>query len=200
MTDAPLLACPAEIARRRAMLQEPAFAPLAAYAAGLRAILPGLVPDMDPFDGGPAAWVLLLLEKPGPQAARTGFVSRDNPSPTSAAIRMFLKEAGLLRGDTLLWNTVPAWNGTIRVTGAEVADGMRHLATLWPLLPRLDTVVLVGARARRAAGLVPSGLRVLRSDHPSPQVRAAFPARWSAISAAWSEAAHAPTPSRPRHD
>jgi len=144
---------------------------------------------MDPLDGGTLARVLLLLEKPGPGAARTGFVSRDNASPTSAAIRAFLDEAGLPRGETLLWNTVPAWNGTIKVTGAEVRASLAHLATFLPLLPHLDTVILVGARAARAEGLLRgTGLRLLRSAHPSPQVRAAFPDRWAAIPEIWSRA------------
>ncbi|HVG47054.1 MAG TPA: uracil-DNA glycosylase family protein [Rubellimicrobium sp.] len=187
------LTSPEEIVRRRALLAHPAHAPLAAYTATLRAALPGLVPDMDPLDGGTAARVLLLLEKPGPGAGRTGFVSRDNASPTSSAIRAFLDQAGLPRSETLLWNSVPAWNGTIKVTGPEVTSGLAHLATLLPLLPRLDTVILVGARAGRAgAALQGTGLRLLRSAHPSPQVRAAFPDRWSAIPRVWAEARTSP--------
>ena len=183
------LASPDAIEHRRALLSHPAHAPLAAYVADLRATLPGLVPDMDPLDGGPSARVLLLLEKPGPGAARSGFVSRDNASPTSAAIRAFLQEAGLPRGETLLWNTVPAWNGTIKVKASEVTLGLGHLAALLPLLPRLDTVILAGTRAARAeAVLRGTGLRLLRSAHPSPQVRAAFPDRWAAIPEVWAKA------------
>ncbi|WP_210526244.1 uracil-DNA glycosylase family protein [Rubellimicrobium arenae] len=189
---APSLASPAEVARRRARLGDPANAPLAAHVRALRTRLEGLVPDMDPLDGGTAARVLLLLEKPGPQAARTGFVSRDNPSPTSAAIRAFLDQAGLARRDTLIWNSIPAWNGTIRVTGAELARGAAELPPLLSLLPRLDTVILVGRRAQRLEGLLPAPLRVLASAHPSPQVRAAFPDRWRAIPDIWASAATPP--------
>ncbi len=177
---------PAEAARRRALLGAPHMASLASFAARLRR--PGLlVPDMDPLDGGTGARVLLLLEKPGPQAARTGFVSRDNPSPTSAALRLFLEQAGLPRGDTLIWNAIPAWNGTIRLTGAERRDGLAHLPALLLQLPRLDTVILVGRQAARAEPLL-RHLRVLRSAHPSPQVRAAFPDRWAAIPETWAQA------------
>lgn len=165
------------------------MAPLSAFAESLRDRLGPGVPDMDPLDGGTGARVLLLLEKPGPQAARTGFVSRDNPSPTSAAIRAFLAEAGLPRDETLIWNAVPAWNGTISLTSAEAAAGPGHLAALWPLLPRLEVAILAGRRAATAEARLPPGLRVLRSAHPSPQVRAAFPERWRAIPATWSEAA-----------
>ena len=184
-----LLFSPDEIARRRALLAQPRYASLVAYAAALRGQGPGLVPDMDPLDGGTGARVLLLLEKPGPGASRSGFVSRDNASPTSAAIREFLDQAGLPRDQTLLWNTVPAWNGTIRVTGAEVRAGLGHLAALLPLLPCLDTVILVGTRAARAEALLRwTGLTLLRSAHPSPQVRAAFPQRWADIPKVWTQA------------
>lgn len=185
----PLLLTPEEATRRRALLARPHMAPLATWAATLRATLPG-TPDLDPLDGGTEARVLLLLEKPGPQAARTGFVSRDNPSPTSAALRAFLHDSGLPREETAIWNAVPAWNGTIRLTAAELRDAARHLPGLLGLLPRLDTVILVGRHAARAEPLLPPGLRVLRSAHPSPQVRAAFPDRWAAIPQVWSKARH----------
>jgi hypothetical protein len=166
--------------------------PLAAFAAALRLTSPHVLPDMDPLDGGTGARVLLLLEKPGPQAARTGFVSRDNPSPTSAAIRAFLEEVGLPRADTLLWNAAPFWNGTIRLRAPERQDGFRHLPALLALLPRLDTAILVGRHAAQAEPLLPRHLRVIRSAHPSPQVRAAFPDHWAAIPRAWAEARRPP--------
>ena len=184
-----LLSSPEEIARRRALLQSLSHAPLAAYAVALREQASGLVPNMDPLDGGTGARVLLLLEKPGPGAARSGFVSRDNPSPTSATIRSFLDEAGLPRDQTLLWNTVPGWNGTIHVTGAEVRAGLGCLAALLPLLPNLDTIILAGSLAARAEELLSrTGLRLIRSAHPSPQVRAAFPQRWAEIPSLWAQA------------
>lgn len=182
------LADPAECHRRRALLAAPHMAPLADFTARLRERWPGLVPDLDPVDGGTMARVLLLLEKPGPQAARTGFVSRDNPSPTSAALRAFLAEAGLPRGETAVWNAIPAWNGTIALSAAERRDGPGHLSGLFPLLPQLDTVILVGRQAQRAEAMLPSGLTVLRSPHPSPQVRAAFPDRWAGIPQLWAAA------------
>ncbi len=181
----------AAIVRRRALLARPHMAPLAYFAAELRARTSALVPDMDPLDGGIGARVLLLLEKPGPQAARTGFVSRDNPSPTSAALRAFLDAAGLPREETVLWNAIPAWNGTIRLTAAERRDGPGHLSALRPLLPCLDTAILVGRQAQRAEPWLP-GLRIVRSAHPSPQVRAAFPDRWAEIPRLWAEARRPP--------
>jgi uracil-DNA glycosylase len=162
--------------------------PLAAFLLDLRArVAPSVVPGFDPKDGGVEARVLLLLEKPGPGALASGTVSRDNASLTSRAVRSFLEEAGLPRKDTVLWNVVPGWNGTMRVTGSEVREGLGHLARLLPLLPRLDTVILAGRHAGRAAPLL-DGLRLIATAHPSPNVRAAFPDRWSAIPGTWARA------------
>ncbi len=162
--------------------------PLAAFLLDLRArVAPSVVPGFDPRDGRAEARVLLLLEKPGPGALASGLVSRDNSSLTSRAIRSFLEAAELPREDTVLWNVVPAWNGTMRVTGAEVREGLGHLARLLPLLPRLDTAILAGRHAGRAAPLL-GGLRVIATAHPSPNVRAAFPDRWAAIPGTWAGA------------
>ncbi len=181
---------PAERERRRALLSLPHAAPLAAYAAGLRR--PGVqVPDFDPLDGGTAARVLFVLEKPGPGIHPGGFVSRDNDTPTAAAIRAFMAQAGLPRRETALWNLVPWWNGTTVVTAAERAAGVQALAGLLPLLPGLDTAVLVGRTADAARPLL-DGVRVLASAHPSPQVRAGFRARWDAIPEVWRQAVRPP--------
>lgn len=177
---------PAERERRRALLALPHAAPLAAYAAGLRR--PGAqVPDFDPLDGGTAARVLFVLEKPGPGIHPGGFVSRDNDTPTAAAVRAFMAQAGLPRRETALWNLVPWWNGTTTVTAAERAAGVQALAGLLALLPGLDTAVLVG-RTAEAARLLLGGVRVLASAHPSPQVRAGFRERWDAIPEVWGKA------------
>ncbi len=69
------------------------MAPLRAFAAAIRA-MHGPTPDFDPADGGTAARVLLLLETPGPAIGRTGFVSLDNATGTSANLRRFLAAGG----------------------------------------------------------------------------------------------------------
>ena len=181
----------AERSRRRALLALPRMVPLAFYAAGLRRsqAFPGVqVPDFDPLDGGIGARVLFVLEKPGPGILPDGFVSRDNGTPTAAAIRAFMAQAGLPRGETVLWNLVPWWNGTTAVTAAERAAGLAELEALLPLLPALDTAVLVG-RTAGAAREILGGLRVLESAHPSPQVRAGFRDRWDEIPRVWTQAA-----------
>lgn len=173
-------------------VQRALTAPLQPFLDDLRIRLaPAIVPGFDLHDGGAEARVLLLLEKPSPAAAVSGTVSRDNASQTSHAIRLFLEEAGLPREETVLWNLIPAWNGTMRVTGAEVRDGLGHLARLLPLLPRLDAAILAGRHASRAKPLMASTLgpsRVIVTAHPSPNVRAAFPDRWAAIPGAWAAA------------
>ena len=176
------------------MLHEPHIAPLADYAEKLRAAYPAWeFPDFDPLDGGVNADLLFLLEKPGPRTLAggkgSGFISRDNDNPTAEAIFAFMKEAGLARGCTVIWNVVPGWNGTLQVTTAELLAGLDALKSLLPLLPKLRTVVLVGQRAQRAAPLVkPLGLKILASAHPSPQVRASQIEVWRRIPLIWAQA------------
>lgn len=167
------------------------MAPLAAYASGLRG-LSRVVPDFDPLDGGIDAQVLFLLEKAGPHAAPlspeacddAGFISRDSGGATAGALRRFMEEAGLPRQDTVIWNVIPWWNGSISVTAAERAAGLQELPRVLALLPQLHTAVLVGRTAGRAR-LVMQGLHVLESAHPSPQVRAGNRALWDAIPGIW---------------
>lgn len=189
---------PALRQQRRALLALPHMAPLAAYVARLRR--PDTeVPDFDPLDGGTEARVLFLMEKPGPQAASrtdredTGFISRDNNGETPKALRRFMLEAGLPRRDTVIWNVVPWWNGSIIVTASERAAGLGELPHALALLPRLHTAVLVGRTAARARPVL-QGLRILESAHPSPQVRAANRALWDAIPGIWRQAAQPPSP------
>ena len=177
--------------RRRAMLSLPHAAPLADAVATLRAGGPGddVVPDLDPMDGGTGARILFLMEKPGPGAARTGFVSLDNDDQTAEAGWRFLRAAGFHRRDVAFWNTAPWWNGTIRFTAAERVRGLATLPAMLEHLPRLRVAVTVGRQAARAAPMLEGrGLRVLASAHPSPQVRAGNRALWDAIPGIWAEA------------
>ncbi|WP_308918201.1 uracil-DNA glycosylase family protein [Jannaschia sp. LMIT008] len=186
-----LLNDPAVAAARLAHLNDPHMRPLAAYCAGLRAT-GGTVPDMDPLDGGTAARLLLLLEKPGPAAARAGIVSFDNDSPTGAAARRFRDRAGIRRDRVVVWNVVPWWNGTIRFTAAERRAGLTVLPAFLALFSDLRGAVTVGRQAATARDMLTRhGLDVHACAHPSPQVRAAFPDRWAAIPDVWARAAAA---------
>jgi hypothetical protein len=57
--------------------------PLTSYVHELRDRGFGEVPYFDPLDGGIKAEALFLFEKPGPQAAGSGFISRNNDDPTA---------------------------------------------------------------------------------------------------------------------
>jgi len=84
----------------------------------------GDVPDFDPLDGGINAEVLFLFEKPGPMTSGSGFISRDNDDPTAETTMDFMAKAGLARERTVTWNVIPWWwNGTTKVTPAELRQG-----------------------------------------------------------------------------
>ncbi len=180
---------PAVRAARRDMLGQPHIASLAAYARHLRAMGCGEVPDFDPLDGGIGARVLFLFEKPGPMTAAaggSGFISRDNDDRTAAATFDFMRQAGIPREATVIWNVIPWWNGTRKVTSEELHKGVEQAGELIRLLPGLRAVVLVGRKAARAEPrLAATGLTVFTSAHPSPVVHARWPALWEAIPGQW---------------
>lgn len=178
--------------RRRAMLTQPHIAPLTAYAARLRQRDSVEVPEFDPLDGGVEAQVLFLFEKPGPmtaaEAGGSGFISRNNDDPTAEATFRFMEQAGIPRRLTVTWNVIPWWNGTRKVTGKELREGVACVRDLIALLPKLRAVVLVGQKAERArAYLDGTRLKLFVSAHPSPLVRAKHPERWNAIPAQWAK-------------
>ncbi len=180
------------------MLSLPHIRPLAAYAQSLRQRFPALeFPDFDPLDGGVGAQVLFLLEKPGPMTSAlrvgqdgSGFISRDNDDATAEASFRFMNEAGLVRKETVIWNVIPGWNGTRKVTTDELRRGAEEFTSkLLPLLSRLHSIVLVGRRAQRAAALLPRDrYATINSPHPSPLVRASQPDAWATIPKVWSTA------------
>lgn len=196
-TAARSLRDPQVITHRRGLLEQPHMRPLTKMIAAFRDEGRGYVPDMDPLDGGVRARLLFLMEKPGPMTAPgetgrqgSGFISRDNDDQTAAAIFAFMNAAGIPRDQTLLWNAIPWWNGTIRIVPQEWRDGLVRLEALTSLLPELRGVVLVGKKAERArAFLTERGFPVWASAHPSPRNRAAYPVRWNAIPEVWAEAA-----------
>jgi uracil-DNA glycosylase len=179
--------------RRRAMLALPHIAPLVAYADGLRR--DGVeAPEFDPLDGGVEAEILFLFEKPGRMTAEdggragSGFISRDNDDPTAEAIFRFMREAGISRESTVIWNVIPCWNGTRKVTAKEIRDGTESLRALIELLPKLAAVVMVGKAAARARPCLEAfDLKLFESWHPSPINRAVARAKWDAIPSEWAK-------------
>ncbi|MDX2470124.1 MAG: uracil-DNA glycosylase [SAR324 cluster bacterium] len=193
--DAPYtLKSEAEQIARKAKLCEPHVKTLAEYVERIRDQKLGEVPDFDPLDGGGNAEVLFLLEKPGPMADSSGFISRNNPDPTAKAIFEFQTQIGLPRKKTCLWNYMPYWNGTRKTTKAEREIGEGLLQGLIPLLRNLKVVVLVGSKAQRAEKFFESlnknrppnmqiGIEI--SSHPSPIVKATNLEKWYQIPQEW---------------
>ncbi len=189
---------------KQARIRDPHVQALNALADDLRSNrLPNLasdvtydVPYFDPCDGGVGARVLFLFEKPGRRAANdggSGFISRDNNDETARATKRFLDEAGFSREETILWNVIPGWNGTRRITVPEKNHAQQQLGRLLSLLPQLTAVVLVGNHARNLAddylGRTHPGLKRFVSTHPSPVCRSRWYARWKAIPDDWREVA-----------
>jgi hypothetical protein len=181
-------------AQRKAMLNEAHVAPLTAFADRLRERDFGGAPYFDPLDGGIYARVLFLFEKPGPMTAvngkRTGsgFISRDNDDPTAEATFKFMNVADIPRKMTIIWNVIPWWNGTRKISKEELKDGAASVVDLIHLLPELQAVVMVGAKAKSATPFLrTTGKELFSSDHPGPLVRARWPDRWNAIPAAWAK-------------
>ena len=120
-----------------AMRRAPHVAPLTDFVEGLRTARPDWeFPDFDPLDGGSTADILFLFEKPGPMTSKggkgSGFISRNNDDPTAETTFRFMQEAKLPRKRTVLWNVVPGWNGTRRITGPELLAGVSALKDLLP--------------------------------------------------------------------
>lgn len=193
--DAPRSMCDAgALSRRKSMLDLPHVLPLTAFSATLRERGAVEVPEFDPLDGGIDARVLFLYEKPGPMTAEggkrtgSGFISRNNDDDTAEATFHFMQEAAIPRKLTVIWNVIPWWNGTVKVTGDEINEGVACVVDLIRLLPKLRAVVMVGLKAAAAQPyLKTTGLALLTSDHPSPKVRARWPDRWKAIPSQWAK-------------
>ena len=161
---------PEAVVRRRAMLGGSHMIALNAYALRLAGRSRGFVPDFDPPDGGAAARLLFLFDKPGPGSCPptgSGFASRDNDDPGAISVRAAMDTAGVPREGTIIWNTVPWQNGAAACTEADLRDGAGELLSLVRILPRLRGVVLVSAGAQAYGGpiLEGIGLHLFRSVH-----------------------------------
>ena len=118
----------------------------------------------------------------------SGFISRNNNDPSAEATIAFMRQAGIPRKLTVSWNVIPWWNGTRKVTGSELRDGIGCVRELISMLPRLSVVVMVGQKAAKAKPyLENTGLALFTSDHPSPLVKAKFRERWNAIPSEWAK-------------
>ena len=176
------------------MLTLPHIAPLVEYTVELRKRDDVEVPEFDPLDGGVDGQVLFLFEKPGPMTAvagkraGSGFISRNNDDPTAEATWNFMRQAGIDRTATVIWNTIPWWNGTRKIALDEIRDGVASFIALRARLSKLSAVVMVGNKAARLQPyLTTTGLELFRSYHPGPLVRARYRSRWEAIPSEWAQ-------------
>ncbi len=178
-----------EVEMRHKQLHLPHMEKLHPYLDELRSCDVGDVPNIDPFDGGTNAKMLFLLEKPGRKAFKSGFISRDNNDSTAEAILKFMVQAQIPRSEVMLWNVIPAWNGTTKITAAELKFGMSCLNKLIEHLPRLRSIVFVGRKAQRAIPLFTDrGIALYLSFHPSPKNYALARDKWESIPSKWAEA------------
>lgn len=175
-----------ECARRELMLLEPHVQALTNFSIKIRNCI-GLgddVPMFDTCDGGVGARVLIFLEAPGRKAVSSQFVSRNNPDKTAAKINQILKNAGINRQDSILWNIVPWYIGKDdtrkKIRAAKKADiekAMPFTKELITLLPNLDVIILMGENAKLAKTEIEKVTKavVFCSAHPSPQVVNRYP-------------------------
>jgi len=160
------------------MLTLPHIKPLTDYVASIRDRKGDKyqVPHFDPCDGGVHVKALFLLEAPGPQAVRSGFVSRNNPDPTARNLWHLMDEAHISGSDTLLWNIVPWYvseTGRIRpVNRADVQEALPYMGELLNLLPQLQVIVLIGKKAQSATKAIQflTALPIMTTYHMSAQV------------------------------
>ena len=174
------------------------IAPLAPLVERIRATqpLPDYVPTCDPCDGGVAASLLILLETPGREAVKSGFVSRNNPDETAETLLRGMEEAALRRTQTIIWNAVPWFLGSSTKgrapTAAEVRQSVPHVSDLLLLVKPCRAALALGGAAQRVLELVspPHGLAVFTFPHPSPRLMRKKPqkfegARCSAREDSW---------------
>lgn len=177
LTDTPKsLGDPRHHADRLAQLQKAHVRDLTKFVERIRRERPGKdVPYFDPADGGIDAVCLYVLEAPGRKAAKSSFVSRNNPDETAKNWLELNKQAGVDREWTVISNIVPWYIGSkekIRTpTPEDIEDGWTYLIQLIDMLPQLRIVVLVGRKAQRIEKQLckdrPS-LHLMKCPHPSP--------------------------------
>jgi len=178
MIDLPKsLGNPRHQAERMEQLHEPHIRDLTAFVEQIRIErhCGNAVPYFDPADGGIEAKCLFVLEAPGPNAVKSGFISRNNPDETAKNWLELNRQAEVDRKQTITFNIVPWYigsNGKIRPASTkDVELGWPYLLRLIDMLPRLCVVVLVGAKAQQIAPRLHSTrptVRLMKCPHPSP--------------------------------
>lgn len=133
------------------------------------------VPNFDPADGGVEAEVLYVLEAPGANAVKSGFISRNNPDGSAKNWLNMNEHARVPRKRTVIYNIVPWYiglGGKIRAADStDIEQGWPYLVELLGMLSKLRIVVLVGRKAQgvemRISAVRPD-LQIMKCPHPSP--------------------------------
>jgi uracil-DNA glycosylase len=115
------------------------------------------------------------LEAPGARAVSSGFISRNNPDVSAKNFFNLNSDAGIPRKATVIWNIVPWYIGSgtrIRpADGSDLAPGLLYLQKLFPLLPALRIVVIMGNKpgsAKDQISIWRPDVQIFSSHHPSP--------------------------------
>jgi hypothetical protein len=165
-TVAPRALAEPEVLRTRlaAVRTEPSARPLNDWVEGLRARLGDgeSVPWFDPASGGVEARSLFLLEAPGQKAmgaaaelrrTGSGIISIDNDDPTARNCWMLRDEAGLPYRESVHWNVVPWYLGTvIRIAApgkTEIQRAAPFLHEVMVMMPSLEVSFPWAARPKR---------------------------------------------------
>lgn len=171
-----------EVKNRKGMLSLPHISPLVKYRfeAKRKSGIELPFPQLDPFDGGIHAHILLLLATPGRQANGTGFVSQNNPDPTAKRIFDICQEEEIPRHVTILWNIVPWYLGNERKTNNPTAQDIRTGKSLLPglvgVLPEMKSIVLMGSIAQKASDVLKDiGCKVFYCPHSGNRTRISNP-------------------------
>ena len=171
------------------------------------------IPLFDPDDGGDAARCLVLLESPGPKTIRPGgtnMCSFDNPDRTNPVLKSVFADAGIDRVQCVKWNIVP-WavlddaGHPVSPTASVLGEAGPYVGELMALLPKLEVVFVLGAKAldgymRVITASAPTRLLpVIAAPHPSARnAHAPAAARQRLINAALSVATHLEKAPEPR--
>ena len=175
-------------------MNKPHMLPLKRYVDSLRDLHPkSYIPYFDPNDAGINAKILFLLEKPGrmtdPSNGGSGLISLDNNDDTARATKKFISDAEIDRNEIIMWNTIPSWNGTRKITKSERDESGKLLKQLLIILKDVSVIILVGKVAQKVIKTVDlSNYHIILSPHPSPINRASRRSEWERIPQIWSEA------------
>ena len=142
------------------------------------------VPGFDPANGNESAKVLFVLEAPGPGAVKSGIISVNNNDPSARNFSKQMQEAGIEPEQIAIWNIVPWYIGNgakIRAANAaDIKEGASWLAEVINAMPNLETIVLVGEKARGAHVAISQHavMPILSIHHPSAQSMNGSSERW----------------------